>query len=195
MNGDTKKEIYRQALAELDAVLAGVDDPITAMATCACVLHQKLPYASWTGFYRVVAPGLGPWTADQLAPYFAANYHVVDRAEVYYYMGRLGLTLRDVLLDPSARLCLARAMGVLPQSMTELIAPLEQRGSIVRRHDPANARILRIELTAEGERLFARGTEIAIRTLRSCDATRSFTQSKKVWIWSAFRLESKSCSI
>jgi L-methionine (R)-S-oxide reductase len=64
MNGDTKKEIYRQALAELDAVLADVDDPITAMATCAAVLHQKLPYASWTGFYRVVAPGLlrvGPY--------------------------------------------------------------------------------------------------------------------------------------
>lgn len=64
MNGDTKKEIYRQALAELDAVLADVDDPITAMATCVCVLHQKLPYASWTGFYRVVAPGLlrvGPY--------------------------------------------------------------------------------------------------------------------------------------
>ncbi|HEX4959774.1 MAG TPA: GAF domain-containing protein [Thermoanaerobaculia bacterium] len=64
MNGETKREIYRQAIAELDAVLTGVDDPITAMATCAAVLHQKLPYASWTGFYRVVAPGLlrvGPY--------------------------------------------------------------------------------------------------------------------------------------
>ncbi len=64
MNADTKKEIYRQALAELDAVLTDVHDPITAMASCAAVLHQKLPYASWAGFYRVVAPGLlrvGPY--------------------------------------------------------------------------------------------------------------------------------------
>jgi L-methionine (R)-S-oxide reductase len=64
MNGDSKNEMYREALAEIDAVLAGIDDPITAMATCAAVLHQKLPYASWTGFYRVVAPGLlrvGPY--------------------------------------------------------------------------------------------------------------------------------------
>jgi L-methionine (R)-S-oxide reductase len=64
MNGDSKKEIYREAYRELDAVLAGVDDPITAMATCAAVLHRKLPYASWTGFYRVVAPRLlrvGPY--------------------------------------------------------------------------------------------------------------------------------------
>jgi DNA-binding MarR family transcriptional regulator len=58
---------------------------------------------------------------------------------------------------------LARSMGVLPQSMTELIAPLERKGAIVRRPDPANNRILRIELTAEGERVFAKATEIAIR--------------------------------
>jgi L-methionine (R)-S-oxide reductase len=34
------------------------------MATCACLLHERLPYASWTGFYRVVAPELlrvGPY--------------------------------------------------------------------------------------------------------------------------------------
>ena len=61
---------------------------------------------------------------------------------------------------------LARAMGVLPQSMTEFIAPLERRGAIVRNPDPANNRILRIEMTAAGERLFAKGTEIAIRIER-----------------------------
>jgi len=58
---------------------------------------------------------------------------------------------------------LARAMGVLPQSMTELIAPLEKQGAIVRRPDRDNNRILRIELTAAGERLYAKATEVAIR--------------------------------
>ena len=64
MDRETKEEIYREALRELDAVLAGVADPITAMSTCAAVLHHRLPYASWTGFYRVAAPGLlrvGPY--------------------------------------------------------------------------------------------------------------------------------------
>ncbi|HEV2854708.1 MAG TPA: GAF domain-containing protein [Thermoanaerobaculia bacterium] len=64
MNSGTKKAIYQEALRELDAVLEGVDDPITAMATCACILHQRLSNASWTGFYRVVAPRLlrvGPY--------------------------------------------------------------------------------------------------------------------------------------
>jgi len=58
---------------------------------------------------------------------------------------------------------LARAMGVLPPSMSELIAPLERSGAIVRRRDPENNRILRIELTVAGQRLFARATDIAIR--------------------------------
>jgi GAF domain-containing protein len=64
MRSETKQTIYREAFGEIDAVLAGVDDPITAMSTCACILHGRLPYASWTGFYRVVAPGLlrvGPY--------------------------------------------------------------------------------------------------------------------------------------
>jgi GAF domain-containing protein len=63
MDGD-KVQIYLQAWRELDAVLAGVDDPITAMATCACVLHHHLSHASWTGFYRVASPRLlrvGPY--------------------------------------------------------------------------------------------------------------------------------------
>lgn len=64
MSTDSKKAIYQEALRDLDAVLEGMDDPITAMATCACILHQRLSYTSWTGFYRVVAPGLlrvGPY--------------------------------------------------------------------------------------------------------------------------------------
>jgi DNA-binding MarR family transcriptional regulator len=61
---------------------------------------------------------------------------------------------------------LARAMGMLPQSMTELIAPLEKDGAITRQPDPTNNRILRIELTAAGERLFMKATQVAIRMER-----------------------------
>jgi L-methionine (R)-S-oxide reductase len=64
MTSEAKSDLYDEAARELAAVLAGVDDPITAMATCAAVLHHKIPYSSWTGFYRVVAPRLlriGPY--------------------------------------------------------------------------------------------------------------------------------------
>ncbi|MEA2691530.1 MAG: L-methionine (R)-S-oxide reductase [Acidobacteriota bacterium] len=64
MNADEKRHLYSQTLAELQSVLAGIDDSITAMATSAAVLFSKIPYASWAGFYRVVAPRLlrvGPY--------------------------------------------------------------------------------------------------------------------------------------
>ena len=51
-----KHALYAGVLRDLDAVLTGIVDDVTAMATCACLLHERLPHASWTGFYRVVAP-------------------------------------------------------------------------------------------------------------------------------------------
>ncbi len=60
----------------------------------------------------VVPPGLGPWTADNIAPYFNSTYDVMDRNELFWYMARSGLSLRDVAFDPAARLWLARAMNV-----------------------------------------------------------------------------------
>jgi len=56
--------------------------------------------------------GAGSWTAEQLAPYLCPPYDAADRDELYWYMGRLGLTLRDVVIDPLARLYLGRAMNV-----------------------------------------------------------------------------------
>jgi L-methionine (R)-S-oxide reductase len=64
MNAEEKRHLYSETLAELQSVLDGIDDAITAMATCAAVLFSKIPYASWAGFYRVVAPRLlrvGPY--------------------------------------------------------------------------------------------------------------------------------------
>jgi DNA-binding MarR family transcriptional regulator len=61
---------------------------------------------------------------------------------------------------------LARATGVLPQSMAELIALLAKRGLIERRPDRGNNRILRIEVTAAGRKLFEKATELAIRLER-----------------------------
>ena len=64
MDPREKDQLYRRTLGELEAVIAGLSDPIAAMASAACLLHQALPAASWTGFYRVVEPGLlrvGPY--------------------------------------------------------------------------------------------------------------------------------------
>ena len=64
MKADAKRETYRQVASQVDALLDGQTDPVAAMASACSVLHEALPYASWTGFYRVVEPELlriGPY--------------------------------------------------------------------------------------------------------------------------------------
>ncbi|MCI0378933.1 MAG: tetratricopeptide repeat protein [Gemmataceae bacterium] len=61
---------------------------------------------------RVVPPALGSLAAYHLTPYFRAHYDVVDPGEVYWYMARMGMTLHDLMVDPSARRWLGRALGV-----------------------------------------------------------------------------------
>ena len=56
---------------------------------------------------------------------------------------------------------LARAAGISPQSVVDLIGPLERRALIKRREAPEHRRILRITLTAAGEQLFARALPAA----------------------------------
>src|SRR5262249_17032774 len=62
-----------------------------------------------SGDPAVLPPGLDAWVADNIAPYFCPPYEVIDRGEVFWYMGRLGMTLRDLLVDPAARRYLGRA--------------------------------------------------------------------------------------
>lgn len=47
-----------EARAESRALLEGETDEIARMATIAAVLYEKLPYASFVGFYRVTEPEL-----------------------------------------------------------------------------------------------------------------------------------------
>lgn len=64
MDAEAKQALYRQVQTQVDALLDGQTDPVATMASCCSVLHEALPYASWTGFYRVVEPELlriGPY--------------------------------------------------------------------------------------------------------------------------------------
>jgi DNA-binding MarR family transcriptional regulator len=56
---------------------------------------------------------------------------------------------------------LARTIGVRPQSIVDLIRPLERSGLIKRRKAPEHGRILRISLTAAGVRLLGRALPVA----------------------------------
>jgi GAF domain-containing protein len=61
---EERRERYRRAAAQLDELLGAELDEVAAMATFVAVLHETVQTASWTGFYRVVAPELlriGPY--------------------------------------------------------------------------------------------------------------------------------------
>ncbi|MDC0746830.1 GAF domain-containing protein [Polyangium mundeleinium] len=58
-----KDHAYDELDRTLEAVLAGLADPIAVMATMSALLHHGFGHL-WTGFYRVVAPDLlrvGPY--------------------------------------------------------------------------------------------------------------------------------------
>jgi L-methionine (R)-S-oxide reductase len=59
-----KARAYAELKGHSDAILEGVDDDVTAMATMAALVHHAFGHL-WTGFYRVVVPGqllrVGPY--------------------------------------------------------------------------------------------------------------------------------------
>jgi len=60
----TKSEQYERALGHLRSLVEGETDEIAVMATIVAELQHGLEHFDWTGFYRVVAPGLlkiGPY--------------------------------------------------------------------------------------------------------------------------------------
>ncbi len=115
---------YREAYAKFDLALSlspGQREVELRLERCRPCLPPEPPVTVVAPRPRLavlefVAEGvgrdLGAWTAEGLAPYFSNSYDVVDKGEVYWYMGRLGLSLADVYRDPFARRWLGRALGV-----------------------------------------------------------------------------------
>src|SRR5207249_3282728 len=59
----------------------------------------------------LVPPAVGDWAADSFAAYCGNRFEIIERGEVCWYMGRLGVTLKDVLTDPGARVALSQALN------------------------------------------------------------------------------------
>jgi len=57
LRGVPKPDAYRQLDEHIRAVLAGVRDDVAAMATMSALIHHAFGHL-WTGFYRVVEPGV-----------------------------------------------------------------------------------------------------------------------------------------
>jgi L-methionine (R)-S-oxide reductase len=60
----SKTDQYNQVMERLRGLLEGESDEVALMATIVCELQHGLDHFDWTGFYRVVRPGLlkiGPY--------------------------------------------------------------------------------------------------------------------------------------
>ncbi len=64
VRGLPKAEAYQQLDTQCRAVLSGIHDPVTGMATISCLLREGFGHL-WVGFYRVVSSGsllrIGPY--------------------------------------------------------------------------------------------------------------------------------------
>ena len=63
LSREPKHRAYPALFAYIVSILSGIDDDIAGMATISAMIHHSLGHL-WTGFYRVVAPGLlrvGPY--------------------------------------------------------------------------------------------------------------------------------------
>lgn len=57
LRGVPKKQAYEELAGHIDAVLDGIEDEIAEMATVSSLVHNAFGFL-WTGFYRVVTPGV-----------------------------------------------------------------------------------------------------------------------------------------
>ncbi len=59
-----KERMYEEVCGRIEVLLEGEVDAVAMMATVACELHHGIGFFHWTGFYRVVEPGVmkvGPY--------------------------------------------------------------------------------------------------------------------------------------
>jgi GAF domain-containing protein len=128
-----KPDAYAQLAEQVDAVLAGIDDRIAAMATVSCLVHHAFGHL-WTGFYRVVEPDrllrVGPYQGTLGCLDIAFGKGVCGTAAAE----RRTVVVEDVHAFPGHITCDAR-------SRSEIVVPVVDRdGALIAVFDVDSAR-------------------------------------------------------
>ena len=119
LRGIPKPEAYRHLDEHIRAVLAGVRDDVAAMATMSALIHHAFGHL-WTGFYRVVEPGVllrvGPYQGTLGCLEIRIGRGVCGTAAAE----RRSVVVVDVLEFPGHITCDAR-------SRSEIVVPVTGR--------------------------------------------------------------------
>ncbi|MDX2430762.1 MAG: GAF domain-containing protein [Bacteroides sp.] len=108
MEDKKKAGRYQRIYDQLDELTKKSKEPIARMATVCAVLHHKMDYYFWTGFYLltdyeklVVGPYQGPLACQELEAHNGVCWAAVDRAkpvvveDVHAFPGHIGCDSRS----------------------------------------------------------------------------------------------------
>lgn len=118
MEPNKKEARYRRLFDQLLPLMDKTGDPDARMATIAAVLHHKLGYCFWTGFYLLKSGELtvhcyqGPLACQVLAKHTGVCWAALDRNET--------VVVPDVHLFPGHIACDSR-------SRSEIAVPVHDR--------------------------------------------------------------------
>jgi len=116
MTPEEKQRRYDAALRHIEALIDGETDAIAILATVACELHHAFEYFNWTGFYRVVAPGL-----LKVGPYQGSHGCLT----IPFERGVCGAAARtrQTQLVPDVRAC-PRHIACSSSTLSEIVVPV-----------------------------------------------------------------------
>lgn len=114
-NNGSKAEAYRQLLPQVEALTAGVDNLVGALANVSALLHASFPYYFWCGFYvvRDDALQLGPFQGDVACYTIKKGRGVCGKA----WETRQTIVVPDVLQFPGHIACSSK-------SRSEIVVPV-----------------------------------------------------------------------
>lgn len=123
MDPDKKQKRYKRLYEQVADLLAGKEYPVARMATIAALLHHKMEYFFWTGFYLlvkgelIVGPYQGPVACILLEKDKGVCWAGINNGET--------IVVPDVHAFPGHIACDSR-------SRSEIVVPLKNKdGEIV----------------------------------------------------------------
>ncbi len=118
MEPEKKHARYQRLYEQISALMEKSEDPDARMATITAVLHHKMEYFSWTGFYFLHSGKLtvktyqGPLACQELQPHAGVCWACIDQEKT--------MVVADVHQFPGHIACDSR-------SLSEIVVPVRNR--------------------------------------------------------------------